>query len=110
MGEPAEAWGERKRDGGPPAESRGRTDLPLPYQVDDKALALTGNPDVRFMHCPSDLHDCGTRLGRDVLHNHGVDAREITDAVFSSPASIVFDQAENRLHTVKAVLVATLED
>ncbi|MDH6546987.1 ornithine carbamoyltransferase [Streptomyces sp. SAI-117] len=97
MGEPAEAWGER-------------IELLLPYQVNDKTLALTGNPGVRFMHCLPALHDCGTRLGRDVLHNYGLDALEVTDAVFSSPASLVFDQAENRLHTIKAVLVATLED
>lgn len=84
--------------------------LPLPYQVNDKTLALTGNPDVRFMHCLPALHDRGTCLGRDILRAYGLDALEVTDAVFLSPASIVFDQAENRLHTIKAVLVATLED
>lgn len=62
------------------------------------------------MHCLPALHDHRTRLGEDVLHNYGADALEVTDEVFSSSASIVFDQAENRLHTIKAVLVATLED
>jgi ornithine carbamoyltransferase len=95
MGEPAESWGER-------------IELLLPYQVNDKTLAATGNPDVRFMHCLPAFHDHHTRLGRDVLHNYGLDALEVTDEVFSSPASLVFDQAENRLHTIKAVLVATL--
>ncbi|MFE1753689.1 ornithine carbamoyltransferase [Streptomyces anandii] len=97
MGEPAETWHER-------------IDLLLPYQVNAKTVAATGNPDVRFMHCLPALHDHRTRLGRDLLDTHGLDGLEVTDEVFSSPASIVFDQAENRLHTIKAVLVATLED
>ncbi|MFF4563867.1 ornithine carbamoyltransferase [Streptomyces sp. NPDC001435] len=97
MGEPADTWGER-------------IELLLPYQVSDKTLALTGNPDVKFMHCLPSLHDRSTRLGRDLFDTHGLDGLEVTDEVFSSPASIVFDQAENRLHTIKAVLVATLED
>ncbi|WP_458247752.1 ornithine carbamoyltransferase [Streptomyces sp. MAI_2237] len=97
MGEPAETW-------------RERIDLLLPYQVTAKTLAATGNPDVRFMHCLPALHDHRTRLGRQLLDTYGLDGLEVTDEVFSSPASIVFDQAENRLHTIKAVLVATLED
>ncbi|MFE7860858.1 ornithine carbamoyltransferase [Streptomyces sp. NPDC057403] len=97
MGEPADTW-------------RERIDLLLPYQVNAKTLAATGNPDVRFMHCLPALHDHRTRLGRQLLDTYGLDGLEVTDEVFSSPASIVFDQAENRLHTVKAVLVATLED
>ncbi|MFJ9116797.1 ornithine carbamoyltransferase [Streptomyces sp. NPDC102394] len=97
MGEPADTW-------------RERIDLLLPYQVTAKTLAATGNPDVRFMHCLPALHDHRTRLGRQLLDTYGLDGLEVTDEVFSSPASIVFDQAENRLHTVKAVLVATLED
>ncbi|MEV0179822.1 ornithine carbamoyltransferase [Streptomyces sp. NPDC050625] len=97
MGEPADTWGER-------------IELLLPYQVNGKTLALTGNPDVKFMHCLPSLHDRSTRLGRDLFDTHGLDGLEVTDEVFSSPASIVFDQAENRLHTIKAVLVATLED
>ncbi|KAB1976917.1 ornithine carbamoyltransferase [Streptomyces triticiradicis] len=97
MGEPAETWGKR-------------IDLLLPYQVGAKTLAATGNPDVKFMHCLPAFHDHRTRLGQELLRNYGLDALEATDEVFSSPASIVFDQAENRLHTIKAVLVATLED
>ncbi|MFC8246220.1 ornithine carbamoyltransferase [Streptomyces chartreusis] len=97
MGEPAETW-------------RERIELLLPYQVNDKTLAATGNPDVKFMHCLPALHDHRTRLGFELLDVYGIDGLEVTDEVFSSPASIVFDQAENRLHTIKAVLVATLED
>ncbi|MER5796148.1 ornithine carbamoyltransferase [Streptomyces sp. NPDC001980] len=97
MGEPADTW-------------RERIELLLPYQVNDKTLAATGNPDVKFMHCLPALHDRSTHLGRDLYDAHGLDGLEVTDEVFSSPASIVFDQAENRLHTIKAVLVATLED
>ncbi|WP_191971317.1 ornithine carbamoyltransferase [Streptomyces luteolifulvus] len=97
MGEPADTW-------------RERIELLLPYQVNAKTLALTGNPGVKFMHCLPALHDHGTRLGRDLLDTYGIDGLEVTDEVFRSPASVVFDQAENRLHTIKAVLVATLED
>ncbi|MFF8024552.1 ornithine carbamoyltransferase [Streptomyces sp. NPDC007896] len=97
MGEPADTW-------------RERIELLAPYQVSDKTLALTGNPDIRFMHCLPALHDHSTRLGRELLDTYGLDGLEVTDEVFSSPASVVFDQAENRLHTIKAVLVATLED
>ncbi|MFI6463109.1 ornithine carbamoyltransferase [Streptomyces sp. NPDC050538] len=97
MGEPADSW-------------RKRIELLLPYQVNDKTLAATGNPDVKFMHCLPALHDRRTHLGQDLFDTYGLDGLEVTDEVFSSPASIVFDQAENRLHTIKAVLVATLED
>jgi ornithine carbamoyltransferase len=97
MGEPADTW-------------RERIELLLPYQVNGKTLAATGNPDVRFMHCLPALHDHRTRLGQDLFDRYGLDGLEVTDDVFSSPASIVFDQAENRLHTIKAVLVSTLED
>ncbi|MGW9029567.1 ornithine carbamoyltransferase [Streptomyces sp. NPDC055722] len=97
MGEPADTW-------------RERIELLLLYQVNDKTLAATGNPDVKFMHCLPALHDRRTRLGRNLFDTYGLDGLEVTDEVFSSPASIVFDQAENRLHTIKAVLVATLED
>ncbi|GHE44953.1 ornithine carbamoyltransferase [Streptomyces capitiformicae] len=110
MGEPLETWGERSEMGVPPAEGWGSIGLLLPYQVNDKTVAATSNPDVKFMHCLPALHDHHTRLGEEVLHNYGPDALEVTDEVFSSSASIVFDQAENRLHTIKAVLVATLED
>ncbi|MFI2206522.1 ornithine carbamoyltransferase [Streptomyces sp. NPDC020192] len=97
MGEPADTW-------------RERIELLLPYQVNDKTLALTDNPDVKFMHCLPSLHDHRTRLGQELFEAYGLKGLEVTDEVFSSPASIVFDQAENRLHTIKAVLVATLED
>ncbi|WP_460072822.1 ornithine carbamoyltransferase [Streptomyces sp. YKOK-I1] len=97
MGEAADTW-------------RERIELLLPYQVNDKTLAVTGNPDVKFMHCLPALHDRRTRLGQDLFDRYGLDGLEVTDDVFSSPASIVFDQAENRLHTIKALLVATLED
>ncbi|MFI6560194.1 ornithine carbamoyltransferase [Streptomyces sp. NPDC050534] len=97
MGEPADTW-------------RERIELLLPYQVNDKTLALTGNADVKFMHCLPSLHDHRTRLGQELFDAYGLNGLEVTDEVFSSPASIVFDQAENRLHTIKAVLVATLED
>ncbi|MFF4054917.1 ornithine carbamoyltransferase [Streptomyces sp. NPDC001668] len=97
MGEPADSW-------------RKRIELLLPYQVNDKTLAATGNPDVKFMHCLPALHDRRTHLGQDLFDTYGLDGLEVTDEIFSSPASIVFDQAENRLHTIKAVLVATLED
>ncbi|WTU14480.1 hypothetical protein OG787_47065 [Streptomyces sp. NBC_00075] len=68
------------------------------------------DPDVRFMHCLPALHDRRTHLGQGLFDRYGLDGLEVTDGVFASPASIVFDQAENRLHTIKAVLVATLED
>ncbi|MFF4804375.1 ornithine carbamoyltransferase [Streptomyces sp. NPDC001351] len=97
MGEPAAAW-------------RERIELLLPYQVTEKTLAATGNPDVKFMHCLPSLHDDRTALGHALLDLYGLSALEVTDDVFSSPASLVFEQAENRLHTIKAVLVATLED
>jgi ornithine carbamoyltransferase len=97
MGEPADTW-------------RKRIELLLPYQVNDKTLAATGNPDVKFMHCLPALHDRRTHLGQDLFETYGLDGLEVTDDVFSSPASIVFEQAENRLHTIKAVLVGTLED
>jgi ornithine carbamoyltransferase len=97
IGEPADVW-------------RERMELLLPYQVNDKTVALTGNPAVKFMHCLPSLHDHRTRLGQELFEAYGLNGLEVTDEVFSSPASIVFDQAENRLHTIKAVLVATLED
>jgi ornithine carbamoyltransferase len=95
MGEPEAVWDERVA-------------LLRPYQVDAVMLAATGNPDVRFMHCLPAFHDLETEVGRAMFERHGLTAMEVTDDVFESPASIVFDQAENRMHTIKAVLVATL--
>jgi ornithine carbamoyltransferase len=95
MGEPAEAWAER-------------IELLKPYQVNAETMALAGNPDVKFMHCLPAFHDRGTSVGREIHERYGLDALEVTDAVFESPASLVWDEAENRMHTIKAVLVATL--
>jgi ornithine carbamoyltransferase len=80
----------------------------LPYQVNSKLMAATGNPNTKFMHCLPSLHNTDTQLGRQLYEKYGLDGLEVTDEVFESKASIVFDQAENRLHTIKAVLVATL--
>jgi len=95
MGEPAETWDER-------------VELLSPYQVNASVMAATGNPLVKFMHCLPALHDTETDVGRLLAEQTGRSAFEVTDDVFESPRSVVFDQAENRLHTIKAVLVATL--
>jgi ornithine carbamoyltransferase len=95
MGEPKEVWDERIA-------------LLLPYQVNAELLKRTDNPDVKFMHCLPAFHDRNTTVGEDLFARTGLSALEVTDEVFESPASIVFDQAENRLHTAKAVMVATL--
>jgi ornithine carbamoyltransferase len=95
MGEPKEKWAER-------------IELLHPYQVNADLMKRTGNPDVRFMHCLPAFHDRHTTVGEQLFQATGLDALEVTDEVFESGASIVFDQAENRMHTIKAVLVATL--
>jgi ornithine carbamoyltransferase len=95
MGEPTELWAERIRQ-------------MLPYQVNARLMAMTGKAATKFMHCLPALHNTGTKLGKDLYEKYGLEALEVTDEVFESQASIVFDQAENRLHTIKAVLVATL--
>jgi ornithine carbamoyltransferase len=97
MGEPDEVW-------------RERIDLLGPYQVNARVMELTGNPDVKFMHCLPAFHNADTEVGREIKEKYGMDALEVTEQVFESPASIVFDEAENRLHTIKAVMVATLGD
>jgi ornithine carbamoyltransferase len=79
-----------------------------PYQVNRRVLAATGNPDVKFLHCLPAFHDDATDVGRRLAETYGREGLEVTDEVFESSHSIVFDQAENRLHTVKALLVATL--
>lgn len=95
MGEPAEVWKER-------------IELMLPYQINARTMELTGNPDVKFMHCLPAFHNTDTSVGKDLYEMYGLQALEVTEEVFESPASIVFDEAENRMHTIKAVLVATL--
>jgi ornithine carbamoyltransferase len=95
MGEPAEAWAER-------------IELLKPYQVNAETMALAGNPDVKFMHCLPAFHNRETGVGEELYERYGLEALEVTDDVFESPASLVWDEAENRMHTIKAVLVATL--
>ncbi|OIJ67298.1 ornithine carbamoyltransferase [Streptomyces mangrovisoli] len=95
MGEPKEVWDERI------------TAL-APYAVTMDVLRATGNPDVKFLHCLPAFHDLGTAVGQDIFERHGLTSLEVTDEVFESAHSVVFDEAENRLHTIKAILVATL--
>jgi ornithine carbamoyltransferase len=71
-------------------------------------MELTGNPSCKFLHCLPAFHNRETRVGEDIFNKFGLDGMEVTEEVFESPASIVFDQAENRMHTIKAVMVATL--
>jgi ornithine carbamoyltransferase len=85
-----------------------RIELLKPYQVNRDMLQKTGNPDVKFLHCLPAFHDLNTETGRKIHDQYGLDAMEVTDEVFRSPASIVFDQAENRMHTIKAVMALTL--
>ncbi|OZN49661.1 ornithine carbamoyltransferase [Gallibacterium anatis] len=95
MGEPENAWAER-------------IELMKPYQVNAKLMALTGNPNVKFMHCLPSFHDENTVIGKKMAEKYGMNGLEVTDEVFESAASIVFDEAENRMHTIKAIMVATL--
>jgi ornithine carbamoyltransferase len=97
MGEPKEVWDERIR-------------LLLPYQVNQAAIELSGNPDVKFMHCLPSFHNRQTKVGEEIYEKTGLEALEVTDEVFESDRSIVWDQAENRMHTIKAIMVATLAD
>ena len=80
----------------------------LPYQVNQRLVELTGNPEVKFLHCLPAFHDRGTDVGRRLAEEYGLEGLEVTHEVFESERSIVFDQAENRLHTITAILVATL--
>lgn len=82
--------------------------LLLPYQVNARTLALTGNPDIKFMHCPPAFHDADTTGGKQLSKRYGPNALEVTDEVLESPASLVLEQAENRIYALEAVLVATL--
>ncbi|EOC3070285.1 ornithine carbamoyltransferase [Cronobacter malonaticus] len=95
MGEPKEAWAERVA-------------LMKPYQVNQAVVKATGNPNVKFMHCLPAFHNEHTTVGREIEAAYGLKGLEVTDDVFESPCSIVFDEAENRMHTIKAVMVATL--
>ncbi|MFF6912213.1 ornithine carbamoyltransferase [Streptomyces sp. NPDC012466] len=95
MGEPKEVWAERI------------TAL-APYAVTMDVLRATGNPDVKFLHCLPAFHDLGTKVGQEIHAAHGLEYLEVSDEVFESGHSVVFDEAENRMHTIKAVLVATL--
>ena len=96
--------------GEPPSEWDERIDQLLPYQINTELIRATGNPDVKFMHCLPALHNTKTAVGRQIHDKWGLSALEVTDEVFESSASIVFDQAENRLHTIKAAMVATIGD
>ena len=78
-----------------------------PYRVDESVLEKTGNPDVLYLHCLPSFHDFETKMARD-WQARGIDIREVTDEVFRGPHSVVFDEAENRMHSIKAVLVATM--
>jgi len=95
MGEPASVWNERIR-------------LLSPYQVNMAMIKATGNPNVKFMHCLPAFHNRETKVGADIFEKFGISEMEVTDEVFESKHSVVFDQAENRMHTIKAIIVATL--
>lgn len=95
MGEPDKVWAERIK-------------LLLPYQINKKTMLLTGNPNTKFLHCLPAFHNTDTKVGKEIFEKFKISAMEVTEEVFESKASIVFDQAENRLHTIKAVIVATL--
>jgi ornithine carbamoyltransferase len=98
MGEPDSVWEER-------------VGLLKPYQVNAQAMEMTGNPDVKFMHCLPAFHNTDTEVGKEMEEKFGLEqGMEVTEEVFESPASIVFDEAENRMHTIKAIMVATLGD
>lgn len=95
MGEDEAAWGDR-------------IDLLTPYRVTTAVMEATENPYAKFMHCLPAFHNADTQVGADIKKRFGIDCMEVTEEVFESPASVVFDQAENRMHTIKAILVATL--
>ena len=95
MGEPEDVWKER-------------IELLKPYQVDAAAMEKSGNPDVKFLHCLPAFHNRETIIGEEIYNKFGLEAMEVTEEVFESDASVVFDEAENRIHTIKAVMVATL--
>ena len=95
MGEPDEVWEERIK-------------LLRPYQVNMETIKATGNPEVKFLHCLPAFHNRETKVGEEIYQKFGLDGMEVTEEVFESEHSIVFDEAENRMHSIKAILVATL--
>lgn len=95
MGEDPAHWGER-------------IELLKPYQVNAALMVATGIPGTKFMHCLPSFHNAETTMGKDIAQRFGISSMEVTDEVFESPASIVFNQAENRMHSIKAILMATL--
>ena len=95
MGEADEVWAER-------------IELLKPYQINTDTMLKTGNPQVKFMHCLPAFHNTETQVGKEIYEKFGMDSLEVTEEVFESPASLVWDEAENRMHTIKAVMVATL--
>ena len=97
MGEPDSVWKER-------------IGMLMPYQVNASLMKRTGNPECKFMHCLPSYHNLDTKAGKDVFDKFGLDGIEVTEDVFEGKNSIVFDEAENRMHTIKAVMVATLGD
>ena len=97
MGEADEVWAER-------------IELLKPYQINSETMAKTGNADTKFMHCLPAFHNTETEVGKEIFEKFGMESLEVTEEVFESPASLVWDEAENRLHTIKAVMVATLGD
>ncbi|NTW32502.1 MAG: ornithine carbamoyltransferase subunit F, partial [Bacteroidetes bacterium] len=95
MGEPSEIWDKRIK-------------LLKPYQVNSDMVKKAANPDVKFMHCLPAFHNRETTVGEEIFKKYGLDGVEVTEDVFESQMSLVFDEAENRLHTIKAIMVATL--
>ena len=97
MGEPAEVWGER-------------IELLKAYQINSELMKASGNPDIKFLHCLPAFHNRETKVGEDIFQKFGLESMEVTENVFESEASVVFDEAENRMHTIKAIMVSTLGD
>lgn len=97
MGEPDSVWAER-------------VEMLMPYQVNRRAMDLTGNPNVKFLHCLPAFHNRDTKVGEEIYQKFGIESMEVTEEVFESESSVVFDESENRMHTIKAIMVATLGD
>jgi ornithine carbamoyltransferase len=95
MGEPKDVWKER-------------IELLSPYQVNKGVMQMTGNPEVKFLHCMPAFHNRETIIGEEIYQKFGLEAMEVTEDIFESKSSVVFDEAENRVHTIKAVMVATI--